>query len=197
MQSGRAPRKLPGAPSTTDTTGRQDASAGCRQVLGAKGQMAKPPEYGVCCMNRNGQQGRPADRRPERQCICCREFHVWKGLVELKLSPYSGLLPGRRRERKRTGGFLLTSFAHLPIPTPTGSLPHPTPASVHGSGGTLARNLALDPLMQWPLPHLQKVAECNYAESATGAISIRQTSVASFSLSKAFLLPNCSYRIIA
>lgn len=51
----------------------------------------------------------------------------------------------------------------------------------------------------WPqlLPHLQKVAECNYAESSSGAISIRQTSVVSFSLSKAFLLPNCSYRIIA
>lgn len=55
------------------------------------------------------------------------------------------------------------------------------------------------PSIPWPrpLPHLRKVAGCNYAESSSGAISIRQTSVVSFSLSKAFLLPNCSYRIIA
>lgn len=69
---------------------------------------------------------------------------------------------------------------------------HPCLRCRHIQGATLLS-------IPWPqpLPHLRKVAECNYAESSSGAISIRQTSVVSFSLSKAFLLPNCSYRIIA
>lgn len=73
-----------------------------------------------------------------------------------------------------------------------GILMHPCPTCRHMPRATL-------PSILWPrsLPHLRKVAECNYAESSSGAISIRQTSVVSFSLSKAFLLPNCSYRIIA
>lgn len=73
----------------------------------------------------------------------------------------------------------------------------PPSSSVPYKGTSPPPSLAPHSLMQRPLPYLKKVAECNYAESTTGAISIRQTSVVSFSLSKAFLLPNCSYRIIA
>lgn len=96
--------------------------------------------------------------------------------------------------RRKKLVFLGNQIFSPAVPRSAGRV-YPTPVFI--GGRVIPHLLLLTPDAGGPLPHLKKVAECNYAESATGAISIRQTSVVSFSLSKAFLLPNCSYRIIA
>lgn len=147
-----------------------------------------------------GGQGRPTGRQSREAAVLL--FQRTQLLERTPGSRTRSVLETTSREEKEKEGNRRISVTQVMLTCQQPHLPgEPAPpplSSVHLLGGRPSpRSLVAGSPMRRPLPHPKKVAECNYAESATGAISIRQTSVVSFSLSKAFLLPNCSYRIIA